>query len=236
MTTVFWSHFCLPSNLPRMKLLGSAPTKLTPNLKKDMVIDKDKRTLVMCPASNDFFSNTYFLSFSHDFDESFNSEGVPLNNKIKFFNFREKQFYNRISVELDLAWIFYCESDMMIEITPPFYHKTEFQDYGVIAAGTFNISKWFRPINLTFMLWEGVKRFKAKEGEPICYIRFISETPVKMQEFYITQKLLEAGQNSTHHPTVYKSKIPLLNRYEKFKESNLQHFIKKEIDNNLGEL
>jgi len=234
MKTVFWSHFCLPSFLPKMKLLSGSPKKLSTEIKKDMIISN--RNLALCPASNELFNNTYYLTFNQDLDEDFDENGYPQQNKKQLFLQREKQFQNRISVELDFAWIFYSSEPLMLEVFPPFCHQTTLQNFGCIASGRYDIGKWFRPINLSFFLWEGINKFKAKEGEPICYIRFISETPIKLQEFYINQRLLEIGQNSTNHPNFYKKNIPLLKRYEKFKESNMKHLIEKEINNNLGEL
>ena len=56
-----------------------------------------------------------------------------------------------------MFFIFFSEENVNLEILPPYLHKTELQNHGVISTGEFNISRWFRPINFEFLLWENEK-------------------------------------------------------------------------------
>jgi len=229
--TIYWSNYCRADALPRMKLLNQAPEKVMPEMRKKMIVGE--KQLVLCPASNDFFQNTYMLKFPRDFEIDFNADGKALNDSEKFFLSRGNQFQNRIAVELDLSWIFYSDESVTIEVMPPFYHNTTFQKYGTIMCGKFDINSWFRPINLSFALWEGIKTFRVKENEPICYLRFLNTDTTKLQEFNINPRLVEIAQTCVTHPNYYKKQIPLVKRYEKFKQSGLNKMIEKEIQENL---
>ena len=231
MKKIYWSNFCQVDALPRMKLLNERPQKVITALKKKMILRE--KNLVMCPASNDFFQNTYMLTFPKHFEVNFDKDGNIVDDNNNFFLFRQKQFENRISVELDISWIFFSEENLILEVMPPFYHQTSLNERGVLACGKFDIGAWFRPINLSFMLWENENKFVAEENEPICYLRFLTEEPIKLLEFNITQPLLDIAKSCVFHPNYYRKQIPLLKRYEIFKRSNLKIDIMKEIKMNL---
>jgi hypothetical protein len=231
MKTVYWGNFCREDALSRMKLLNQAPEKVMPELRKKMIVGE--RQLVLCPASNDFFQNTYMLKFPKDFEIHFDADGTVLNDSENFFLSRVNQFQNRIAVELDLSWIFYSEESVTLEVMPPFYHNTTFQKFGTIMCGKFDINSWFRPIQLSFALWEGVRTFTVKENDPVCYLRFLDTDTIKLQEFNVNTRLVEIAQTCVSHPTYYKRQIPLVKRYEKFKQSGLNKMIEEEIKGNL---
>lgn len=228
---IYWSNFCREDAFMRMKMLQKNPDRVLPELKKNMIVDE--RKIILCPASNNFFQNTFMLKFPRDFEIHFDNAGVPINDYENYFITGTPQFKNRIDVILDLQWVFYCEESVEIEVTPPYYHKTIFQEYGSIMSGSFNINSWFRPVSLRFSLWEGVNSFIAKEDEPICYLRFPTSEAVKLQEFRITKSLLEIATACTKHPFYYKQGIPLTRRYQKFKQSGFNKLIEKEIKGNL---
>jgi hypothetical protein len=61
-----------------------------------------------------------------------------------------------------------------------------------IPAGEFNIHKWYRPINSTFIIGPGIDSLVIKEGDPLFSIRFVTPNnePVKLVRQAMTEEEL----------------------------------------------
>lgn len=232
MSIVYWSHFSKIDNLPKMKLYNVVPKKMSYDLRKKAIVD-DNGTYIQCPANHGFFHNMFYFEYPRDFSCNYDEKGNAIGEDSIFFRHRSNQFENQISVELDFAWLFFSPNPMRLQIMPPFFHKTKTQDFGVIAAGEFDIGRWFRPIHLSYFLWDGIKEFHASEKEPILYLKFENKEPVQLIEFNLNNFLFQTALACVNHPANYKDKLPLKLRYKKFEESSLRFDILKNIEENV---
>ena len=57
------------------------------------------------------------------------------------------------------------------------------------VPGTYDISKWFRPVEFAFQLWPGVNEFKSVENEPLMYMKFNTEEKIKLHQFKLTDEI-----------------------------------------------
>jgi hypothetical protein len=48
----------------------------------------------------------------------------------------------------------------------------------MLIQGTFNIAKWYRPINYAFEIIDDSKPINIKRGDPLFYIRFLTDEKI----------------------------------------------------------
>ena len=117
-------------------------------------------------------------------------------------------------------------------LTSPYFSNSPHLKYGSLIPGTFNISNWFRNINIEFNLWENIKEFKFKKNEDMAYVHFDSEHEIELKRFDFTERLLRIIRTCSTAGT-WEKFIPLIDRYRRFKEAKFKKIILKEIKQNL---
>lgn len=220
---------------PQIALMSYKPTFLSlDSVFDNKEITNKKETISACPAHRNLKSNTIILRSPKNFSFSFENEGliIPDENH-HHLQEREKQLSKRNSVNINIGWIFFSEVSLKMICTPPHNHKTQVQNYGVIASGEYDCGRWFRPVNMEYLLWPDENNFHINENEPVCYIKFDTEERIELVEFVCTDKIVSFVHACSNHPVYYRRGMKLSDRYKKFDESNLKKVILKEIKNNL---
>jgi hypothetical protein len=152
-----------------------------------------------CKGSQDLFKNTFL--FRYPFTETITIEGrgnVPdgqpgaqkfVGNDPNRWTKRTPSLEGAHTIDSVFGWVFFTEESVKVQQFPPFMHKTEVTKTAYLTAGSFDISKWFRPINLTFQLWQGENSISLVEGEPVVYINFVTDKKVVFKQFDITEEI-----------------------------------------------
>jgi len=231
-TTVYWSVFSNLDLLSRQTMLMQPPESVRKNLSKKVNSINVKSSYVACKSYHEFFKNTFILShpYTAEWQISDGNQGglfIPRPD--------DSAFIDSYLIDYDLQWVFFSEDDVEIEITPAYLHQKESDKYGYIVAGSYNISKWFRPISLSWQLWEKESKIAFTKNDPICYLNFRSKNKVILKQFELTSKLKEISNGCA----ALKSIIPnleLSELYEKFTRAKRNKIIIKEIKSNLLEL
>ena len=119
------------------------------------------------------------------------------------------------------GYIFFSEEPLEIEILSPFMHKSNFCNNGYIVPGSYDISKWFRPVNPALQFYDNLdKNIKSEKGDPLMYINFRTHDNIKLKRFYMTQEL----EDVVYATTTYKRHDPnrsLSYLYDKFVHGGL---------------
>jgi hypothetical protein len=132
-----------------------------------------------------------------------------------------------------LQHIFLAEEPLLMELTPPYLHKTEASQYGAVVPGQFDVGQWFRGINFEYQLWDGVQELKLGKDEPMGYVRFITDRPVELIRFDVTDKLLKIADSCVQSINMMGRFKPLSERYERFTRSRSNDLALKYIKENL---
>jgi len=74
-------------------------------------------------------------------------------------------------------------------LTSPYFSNSPHLRYGSIVPGKFNISKWFRPINLEFNLWPGVNEFKVKKTKILLMFILYTKNEIELVRFDLTERI-----------------------------------------------
>lgn len=235
--TVYWSVYGEISNITRLNIAWNHPVKVISTLSKDT--NPNKNEYLSCTGMKNFFKNSYTIL--HPIDSSINFQiddgkliptsgtGFPA---WKFFE--ESSIHNRPRLSYDCSWVFFSEEDLTMELLPPFLHDTADRSGGVVSTGSFNISKWFRPINPDYILWENAKSLSVRAGDPAFYIRFLTDRKIILKQFDLDYELYEIISQALQHKNFFP-KESLEKLYDRFIKSNRHKKVIKLIKNNILE-
>lgn len=222
------------SNFDKEWLRTEEPVAIYNNfIKKDFVKDSG---LIYCGASKQYMSKVYGLKSIYDYEfkieptnqvrslqydqQFFNDHVIVRSGKDKFFSFSQQTIFFTEEKSLEMsAGIF------------PFLENNNITERCNVIPGTFDIGKWFRPLDFAFYLKKDYDSFKIEENEIYQYISFNTDKKIIFKKFIPNEVLFNFAQYSTKAATGRKPKNrPLDGYYQMFV---LKNKILKEIKQNL---
>lgn len=232
--TVYWAPWGR-SNYSEQFLSYMQPVKVLDDLAAKSNNQNKYDNFFKCPAFINSAKNTYLFTSPADSDISFTGNQMINHlseNTQPLTCLKAESMLNALTVRYNANWIFFCEEPLYIHATPPYLHKSTVSDYGFYVPGTYDISQWFRPLEYAFQLWEGSTRFKTVQDDPLLYIKFLTDEPVKLQKFYMTDEIYNLSMSCVRLKD-YRREKNLFKLYEIFKSSRIKSRILKEINSNL---
>jgi hypothetical protein len=243
MKTVYWSPHLSLNVYGINNIHYQEPLNLIPY----MAAEKNKKTngpvFYSCPAYLEGFKNSFVIENPFDFDFTFpytmdtvlnaNAPLPALDKKTDTFiegwaNTRPPARTDSLSIDISIAWIFFCEEDLIMRTTPPFLHKTEYGKTTLYIPGEFNIGSWFRPVDMALQMWPGETDFKSPVGEPLLYVHFDTEEKVQLKRFYMTPEIYEISGACVKYK-LFSPKSSLSKVYNIFKGAKLDKVLAKLI-------
>jgi hypothetical protein len=191
------------------------------------------RSFLRCPAFLDFYKNVYVIKSPIDYELTIDNFG-----NVKTKDYDQQFFIETVNVEsskhdkhpsivLNFNYIFYSDTSVLIEQFPAIMEDNEFIRNTRIVAGQFDISKWLRPVNVSFEVLDKTKPIVIKKGDPLCYIRF--STPDNKKISLVQEEFDDNYYKTSIACTNLKRFIkfnPLKKNYE-MAESTMNFFRKK---------
>lgn len=139
---------------------------------------------------------------------------------------------SNLLVTLDYHIIFFCEEEVEVLFTAPYFTEAPHLSSGALVPGKVNVGAWFRPMNAEFNLWKGNKSISFEENEDIAYFTFLTDKKVKLQEFKMTTDLNKIAMSMVASIT-WMPHLPLKDRYDAFRRRKLRNVVLKKIKENL---
>lgn len=127
---------------------------------------------------------------------------------------------------------FFSEHATYIEQLHPHFENTDFSKNTSSVVGTFDISKWFRPIQPTFVMHNN--ELNIKRDDALFYVKFPANENYKLIEFDVTTNIHRFSADSTDLK-FFKSQAPLNSLYQYFMGRKFDKWLLKEIKNNIIE-
>lgn len=218
-------------------LLIEAPEVLLKDLsEQEAFFGEEPSMYSKCPGYAAFFKNTFIVRAPVDLKLRY-----EVNGEVHIYVEGEDQdFYDRhVTIKkystqqqiIHLNWhrYLFSESDLEVSQIHPFYHKNGLSDH-YVATGTYNISKWIRPIypNITLTSNE----LNIKRGDVLYYLKFHTDDKINLKQFKKTDIIEELKEDCIG----VKAECPGLRLkalYSLFDKKNYNKKIMKEIKNNL---
>lgn len=234
MTKVYWNTFDKvlgvygeKSDLSMIKMAYLEPEPVIPYIINNRECENNGH-YTKCPAFLDYYKNTYVLYSPVDLTIEYNSQTKIINTKPQGQDFFDKFVVYRgheigendpFLMSLNFYHIFVADKDCMIEQLPNTFHNDCVSSKIKIISGTFDISKWHRPIVFAFEINDTSKPLVIKRGDPLCYIRFIPKDGKKINliEKEFSEKEL-TNINRCLHLKLAVPKMPLKILYDMAKK------------------
>ena len=192
-----------------------------------------------CPAFKDTFKNTFqFSNSSIESTYAWNPEALdgfgaflPVSSSyIDLQMPRKPSVQDTRIAQVALAWNFFCEEPLTMEITPPFFSNSSHARAASIIPGRFDIGRWFRPVNADFQVWgENTNEFSIKKDEPMFYARFATDRRVVLKRFEITPEIYKMVTSVLRTRNLFGKFRTLEARYSDFLKSRTHKVVLKLI-------
>jgi hypothetical protein len=151
-----------------------------------------------CPVFNESLKNSYAIKsiydysfkikenscFSSDYDQKFYDDHVVIRSiDKKFFSFGTR-------------YVFFTEEDSlkMDVYQYPVFEENEITKRCMLVPGSFDIGKYFRNLEFSFILKKEFDEFVVKNEDVLYYLKFDSKEKIKFKQFRFTKDLLEMIQ------------------------------------------
>lgn len=190
MKTVYWAVSNVTDFSPLSKALYYEPEPVNnANTLSNYVADEKFNNFKVCPAYLDHVENMYKLRFPVDYDVQFDKQGVRSNHYDQDFfnyfvnmrNFEERFFGFKVNL------VFYAEESVQMTLYPPYLEDNDLCNKTNIIPGTFDIGKWFRPIDFACKLKQGHNSITIKRGDVFNYVKF--DQPVELKQFDYVEEI-----------------------------------------------
>lgn len=163
-------------------------------LSRDVVDTRKNVVFLKCPAHTDFMKNTFVfkspldISLDIDVNDQFakvwsrNLDQAIFNKIIdlRFLSLSEAGTSPYPIIGIDFLNAFTCSSPMLVSITPAYLHFNDFTTKTSVIPGTYDISRWTRPIECVFEVKSNCEQIEIKKGDALFYVKFESTVPVKL--------------------------------------------------------
>lgn len=192
-------------------------------------------TLNYCPSFNSYLKNLYSIKSIYDYEFFVNESGINSNlYDQKFFDNHiltrslEKKFFSFFN-----RYIFFTDSEALniSAYQHPIFEQNEVSKKCMLIPGTYDIGKWFRPLEFPFILKDEFNSFSVKYEDVLYYLKFHTEEKITFKQFRVNDTLSKiidetvlVGANKT------KKFSNLSDFYSKLK---IKPLILKEIKSNL---
>jgi hypothetical protein len=183
MSKVFW---CTQANGDAaLEILFAEPVPLL----KHILETREGTRHIKCPAFIDFTKNMYAIKAPLDMHITVDKE----NNHITVHNL-PPEVLNRVimgrgetahGVPYTLTtvprYLFYSTGEVFIESMQAFMEANDSVSNLMLVPGTYDISKWIRPVDFSFEVKDDKKDIHIKKGDVIFYVRFRAKDDSKVE-------------------------------------------------------
>ena len=197
-----------------------------------------------CPAMVDELKNIFAVKSSLDLHIDFGKDfDDPIcHNEDYNWNFIS-QLTNPPNphkiFQLDYSGIiFFCEDPLVVTQVHPFYEDTAFTDSVMGVTGSYDISKWVRPVTNAFKFKNNKHVLNIKDGDVLMYYKFNTAEAVKLKRFDATQLHRNYGSVlngclsfKEHKPRSFAYSLQAC--YDAFKRAGYNKKMMKYINENL---
>jgi len=157
---------------------------------------RENTVFLKCPAHTDYLKNTFV--FKSPIDIHFNLDFDQENAKIFCKNIDQTIFNNIVDLRftsrdnmgnseypiigLDFLNTFVSDQPVTVDITPAFMNHNDFVQKTSVIPGSYDISKWTRPIECVFEVRNKKCEIDIKKNDALYYIRFRTNDKIKFKK------------------------------------------------------
>jgi len=199
-------------------------------------------SFIKCPAFKNLTKNLYSWNWPVDSIYGYNAvstdvnqiEVTPLTDTyVACHPPRNQTMTTGPSLEFSYRLHMFAEEPVEVMLTGPYLQKVEYQKYGFLTSGQFDIGQWFRTLNVEIQLYGNTGELHIKKDEPIFYVNFLTDRKIIFKRFELTQEIDTYSRKCITAKHLFGYKMPLLESYSLFNKSRTRDILLKKIKENL---
>lgn len=238
MIEIFWSPWGSMESYTSMNLVYDDIYPLAKYYSELQQKNNLHDNFLKCPAHVNYTKNIYCLPQPFDIDVVIDNGKLidiattKASNLNHMYQMKAPSLVNGDTINIYSNWVFFSEKSVIVESMPSFMHNTGIQNSGFYVPGTFDISKWFRPLEGAIQLWPNTTSLKCKAGDPLFYVKFNTDEKIKLTRFNLTEEIRDISK-SCIHVKKYKTIKNLNSLYDMFTGHNKHKQLLKLIKQNI---
>lgn len=187
-----------------------------------------------CPAAKKENNNIFVIKSPRDFSFKWDPKtneyySKHLKTPEKLYSFLTSR--GKLMASLGFWYYFFTNQNIEMSQLPAYYSDNDFTKSTFLPSGKFNISKWFRSIDPTFIMKKN--EINIKRGDALFYVKFHTDKKVILKNFIVNSKLTKFHKNTAEFK-LHILGFSLEKLYRIFLSKNYNKRILKEIKNNLS--
>jgi len=188
--TVYWSFFSGVDRQDHASFFSNKPEPLLKTLpEKDSSLVNNNFGYRACRGMLNLHKNTFVSRSPVTSTVKFSLEDTIEENGGDYWLSKERPFKDSLRVDLDFGYIYFSEEELTMRQVPPYMHRVKSSETSWMSAGSYDISKWFRPIFPSYVLWDKEKHVSIVEGEPDMYLQFETNKKIIFKRFEFTNEM-----------------------------------------------
>lgn len=190
-TNIFWSYSRLGPLQDILDIFWESPTSLLSEVKEEVRLNKLPNSercenYLSCPVLVKQMNDTYVIKSPINF--SFTWTGKNIHTPSEY----TKEFVDRIInvrdintgvISLNFRIIFFADQAVNTTLTGPYFSNNVFANNVRMFPGSFDISKWFRPLDVTFQVKSPNTTINIKKGDHLMYLQFNTNDKYQIKKF-----------------------------------------------------
>lgn len=185
---VYWAP--LDNKEVNLTLAYYEPTRLSNNIPVDL---RDSG-YYKCPAFMETVKNTFVLKSPISLDIDFNpSRQLASSSNEQLYNLKARidDATDHRIVQFGFNYLFFAEKPVKMTQMHPYLHHNTFTENGNTLLGEFDIGRWLRPLQASFIIDPSKKdySYRIKRSDIYSYIRFNTDEKIELVNFDITPKI-----------------------------------------------
>lgn len=194
MTTVYWTPTLTQGDtvMNEADILFEEPKPLM----RELLGKYKNHTFMRCPSVQAYCKNAFVISAPMDAEVLMTKQS---DGNISLFvtgDGWDQTFYQAFcevredgTVSMPPAYLFYVKGSLEIESLPLFLLESPSTENVLPVPGGFNIGKWVRSVDFTFVIKDPTKPVKIRRGDPLFIVRFKTDERIEFERVEFTSAL-----------------------------------------------
>jgi hypothetical protein len=155
----------------------------------------NERSVISCPSIRTALSNVYSIKSIYDYEFSFV-------NTVTLSDMYTQEFFDKHVITRNLSerlfsfsqeFIFFTDSPslMITGNLMPYMERNNITKNCIPVPGSYDIGKWFRPVEFAFFMPEDIDTFKVEQGEIFQYVQFHTDEKINLIQFRPSEQILK---------------------------------------------
>ena len=191
---IYWSSY-IPERNKRIlsDIRYHAPEHATEYLKDKVNPEIRESDFLRCPAFAKQQKNLYALKFSFSYELRMeNGELKSDKYDQRFFDdFVSVRDHDNCMISFPMSYVFIAETPVDMEYTSAYNVSNGFVDNSIVIPGSFDIGKWYRPLDLAFLMKDKEKGVSFNENDVYAFVNFHTNKKVNLVRFDTTPQIIE---------------------------------------------